>query len=150
LALPCLIQHSLPTEGLDAYSRADIPENERINFFGYIDELQSFTTMALANIMLSELRKYRIALTFAHQYTHQLDPDIRHAVLGNAGTITSFRVGAEDAPYLARECAGQFDEMDLVQLPNYHIYLKLMIDGTPSRPFSASTLSPNESPKLTA
>ena len=62
------------------------------------------------------------------------------AVLGNAGTIISFRVGAEDAPYLAREFVGQFHEADLVQLPNYSIYLKLMIDGMPSRPFSARTL----------
>jgi hypothetical protein len=81
---------------------------------------------------------------------HQLDPDIRHAVLGNAGTIISFRVGAEDAPYLARGFAGQFNETDLVQLPNYRIYLKLMIDGSPSRPFSARTLNMNEPVKATA
>jgi len=85
------------------------------------------------------LRNYRVGFTIAHQYMHQLDPDIRHAVLGNAGTIISFRVGAEDAPYLAREFVGQFDETDLVQLPNCRIYLKLMIDGKPSRPFSART-----------
>jgi hypothetical protein len=105
--------------------------------------------MALAN-MLSELRKYRVGFTIAHQYMHQLDPHIRHAVLGNAGTITSFRVGAEDAPYLAREFVGQFDETDLVQLPNYRIYLKLMIDGTPSRPFSATTLNMNNPFQLLA
>jgi hypothetical protein len=135
------------TIGLAAYSRADIAEKERRRFFAYVDEFQSFTTMALAN-MLSELRKYRVAFTIAHQYMHQLDPDIRHAVLGNAGTIISFRVGAEDAPYLAREFAGQFDEIDLVQLPNYRIYLKLMIDGSPSRPFSARTLNVNKPAKL--
>ncbi len=105
--------------------------------------------MALAN-MLSELRKYRVGFTIAHQYLHQLDPDIRHAVLGNAGTIISFRVGAEDAPYLVREFVGQFDETDLVQLPNYRIYLKLMIDGTPSRPFSARTLNMNKPFQLLA
>jgi type IV secretory pathway TraG/TraD family ATPase VirD4 len=127
------------TIGLAAYSRADIAESQRRSFFAYVDEFQSFTTMALAN-MLSELRKYRVAFTIAHQYMHQLDPDIRHAVLGNAGTIISFRVGAEDAPYLVREFVGQFDEGDLVQLPNYRIYLKLMIDGSPSKPFSAVTL----------
>jgi hypothetical protein len=81
---------------------------------------------------------------------HQLEPDIRHAVLGNAGTIISFRIGAEDAPYLAREFVGQFDEIDLVQLPNYRIYLKLMIDGTPSRPFSARTLNMNKQVQLLA
>jgi hypothetical protein len=75
-----------------------------------------------------------------------LGANIRHAVLGNAGTIISFRVGAEDAPYLAREFVGQFDEADLVQLPNYRIYLKLMIDGSPSRPFSGATLMPDPHP----
>jgi type IV secretory pathway TraG/TraD family ATPase VirD4 len=129
------------TIGLAAYSRADIPEDRRKNFFAYVDEFQSFTTMALAN-MLSELRKYRVGFTIAHQYLHQLAPDIRHAVLGNAGTIICFRVGAEDAPYLAREFVAEFGESNLVQLPNYRIYLRLMIDGSPSKPFSAVTLSP--------
>ena len=67
---------------------------------------------------------------------------MRHAVLGNAGSIISFRVGAEDAPYLVREFQGKFEEIDLLQLPNYRIYLKLMIQGTPSLPFSAITLEP--------
>ena len=71
----------------------------------YIDEFQSFTTLALAN-MLSELRKYRGGFTVAHQYLNQLEPDVRHAVLGNAGTIISFRVGVEDTPYLVREFHG--------------------------------------------
>jgi type IV secretory pathway TraG/TraD family ATPase VirD4 len=133
------------TIGLAAYSRADIAENQRKSFFAYVDEFQSFTTMALAN-MLSELRKYRVGFTIAHQYLHQLDPDIRHAVLGNAGTIISFRVGAEDAPYVAREFVGEFDETELVQLPNYRVYLKLMIDGSPSRPFSGVTLMPDPDP----
>jgi hypothetical protein len=92
------------------------------------------------------LRKYRVGFSIAHQYMHQLDPDIRHAVLGNAGTIISFRVGAEDAPYLVREFVGQFDGTDLVQLPNYRIYLKLMIDGSPSKPFSGVTLMPAPDP----
>src|SRR6202171_6075560 len=132
------------TIGLAAYSRADIPPAERRDFFVYIDEFQSFTTLALAN-MLSELRKYRVGFTVAHQYLHQLEPDVRHAVLGNAGSIISFRVGAEDASYLTREFQGRFEEMDLLQLPNYRIYLKLMIDGTPSKPFSAVTLGPDQS-----
>jgi type IV secretory pathway TraG/TraD family ATPase VirD4 len=118
------------TIGLAAFSRADSPPAERRDFFVYIDEFQSFTTLALAN-MLSELRKYRVGFTVAHQYLHQLEPDVRHAVLGNAGTIISFRVGAEDSPYLAREFHQKFEEIDLLQLPNYHVYLKLMIDGTP-------------------
>jgi hypothetical protein len=69
-----------------------------------------------------------------------LKPDVRHAVLGNAGSIVAFRVGVEDASYLVREFQSKFDELDLLQLPNYRIYLKLMIDGTPSLPFSAVTL----------
>jgi len=129
------------TIGLAAYSRADIPAAERRGLFVYIDEFQSFTTLALAN-MLSELRKYRVGFTVAHQYLAQLHPDVRHAVLGNTGSIISFRVGAEDAPYLVREFHERFGEIDLLQLPNYRIYLKLMIDGTPSRPFSAATLAP--------
>jgi hypothetical protein len=129
------------TLGLAAFSRADMPPAKRRPFFVYVDEFQSFTTLALAN-MLSELRKYRVGFTLAHQYLHQLQPDIRHAVLGNAGSIISFRVGVEDVPYLVREFQPKFEELDLLQLPNYSIYLKLMIDGTPSAPFSAVTLQP--------
>lgn len=127
------------TLGLAGYSRADTGPADRRDFFVYVDEFQSFTTLALAN-MLSEMRKYRVAFTIAHQYLHQLTADIRHAVLGNAGTFITFRVGAEDAPYLAREFNEVFDEADLTLLPNHRIYLKLMIDGMPSLPFSAATL----------
>jgi hypothetical protein len=127
------------TIGLAGFSRAESNVKDRRDFFIYVDEFQSFTTLALAN-MLSEMRKYRMGFTIAHQYLHQVAPDIRHAVLGNAGTLVSFRVGAEDAPYLAREFNGVFDQTDLIQLPNHHIYLKLMIDGMPSLPFSATTL----------
>src|SRR5712692_2786905 len=133
------------TIGLAAFSRADTPPAERRDFFVYIDEFQSFTTLALAN-MLSELRNYRVGFTVAHQYLNQLEPDVRHAVLGNAGSIISFRVGVEDAPYLVREFHERFAEVDLLQLPNYRIYLKLMIDGTPSKPFSAVTLEPASPP----
>ncbi len=129
------------TIGLAAYTRADTPADKRRDFFVYVDEFQSFTTLAVAN-MLSELRKYRVGFTVAHQYLHQLEPDIRHAVLGNAASVISFRVGAEDAPFLVREFVEQFEEVDLMQLPNYRIYLKLMIDGMPSKPFSAKTLTP--------
>src|SRR5713101_6733457 len=127
------------TLGLAAFSRANVPPSNRRPFFVYIDEFQSFTTLALAN-MLSELRKYRVGFTVAHHYLHQLTPEIRHAVLGNIGTIISFRVGAEDGPYLAKEFQEEFDVMDLIQLANYRVYIKLMIDGTPSKPFSAKTL----------
>ncbi|MGD1083043.1 MAG: type IV secretion system DNA-binding domain-containing protein [Candidatus Sulfotelmatobacter sp.] len=129
------------TIGLAGYSRADVNPDRRRDFFVYVDEFQSFTTLALAD-MLSEMRKYRVGFTVAHQYLHQLEPDVRHAVLGNTGTIVSFRVGAEDAPHLAREFNDTFEAADLVQLSNHEIYLKLMIDGTPSMPFSAVTVRP--------
>jgi type IV secretory pathway TraG/TraD family ATPase VirD4 len=129
------------TIGLAAFSRADVPQEKRRDFFVYVDEFQSFTTLAVAN-MFAELRKYRVGFTVAHQYLHQLEPDVKHAVLGNAGTVVSFRLGAEDAPFLAREFQSRFKEVDLLQLPNHHIYLKLMIDGMPSKSFSATTLAP--------
>ena len=130
------------TIGLAAYSRADTPAESRRDFFVYVDEFQSFTTLAAAD-MFAEMRKYRTGFTVAHQYLHQLAPEVRHAVLGNVGTIIAFRVGAEDAPYLEREFLGRFQPDDLMQLPNYRIYLKLMIDGEPSKPFSARTLGPS-------
>jgi DNA helicase HerA-like ATPase len=128
------------TLGLAAFTRAEIPEESRRPFFIYIDEFQTFTTLMLAN-MMSELRKYGIGLTLAHQYFHQLDPDIRHAVLGNAGTLISFRLGPDDASIIAREFQPTFDVEDLLNLPNRNIYLKLMMGGTPSRPFSANTVT---------
>lgn len=127
------------TLGLAAYSRADLPASERQPFFMYVDEFQNFTTLSFVN-MLSELRKFGVGLTLAHQHLNQLHPEIRHAVLGNAATLISFRVGPEDALTLAREFQPTFGVEDLICLPNRSIYLKLMIDGTPSRPFSARTL----------
>ncbi len=91
--------------------------------------------------MMSELRKYGVGLTLPHQHLHQLEPEIRSAILGNAGTLASFRVGAENAPYLAKEFQSKFDMEDLVNLPNRSIYLKLMIDGTSSVAFSALTVA---------
>jgi hypothetical protein len=129
------------TIGLAAFSRADVPPEMRRDFFVYVDEFQSFTTLALVN-MFSELRKYRVGFTVAHQYLHQLEPGIRHAVFGNVGTIISFRVGAEDAPYIVQEFHEKYGKIDFLQLPNYRTYVKLMIDGTPSKPFSARTLPP--------
>lgn len=125
--------------GLAAYSRADTPEARRRPFFMYVDEFQNFTTLSIAN-MLSELRKFRVGMVLAHQYLAQLEPDIRHAILGNAGTLISFRLGAEDAAFVAREFAPDFVPLDFMNLPNHDIYIKLMIDGTPSKPFSATTL----------
>lgn len=127
------------TLGLAAFTRQDIPEQQRRPFYLYLDEFQNFTTHAMAN-MTSELRKYRVSLTLAHQYLFQLTPEVREAVLGNAGTIISFRVGARDAAYLAQEFQPQFSQADFVNLPNHDIYLKLMIQGMVSRGFSATTI----------
>jgi type IV secretory pathway TraG/TraD family ATPase VirD4 len=104
------------TIGLAALSRADRPTASRRPFFLYVDEFQSFTTLSFVN-MMSELRKYGLGLTLAHQHLHQLEPDIRHAVLGNAGTLISFRVGAEDAAHLAKEFQPTFGVEDLINLP---------------------------------
>jgi DNA helicase HerA-like ATPase len=128
------------TIALAAFSRSGETPEQRRPFFLYIDEFQNFTTLMLAN-MMSELRKYGLGLTLANQYFHQLEPDIRHAVLGNAGTLISFRVGPDDATILAKEFQPKFGVEDLLNLPNTHIYLKLMIDGVPSRPFSATTIA---------
>lgn len=129
------------TLGLAAFSRADIPAPERRDFYVYVDEFPSFTTLALVN-MFAELRKYRVAFTVVAQYVYQMTPEIRRAVFGNVGSLVSFRIGAEDAPYIAREFNGQFSEIDLLQLPNHRIYVKFMVDGAPSKPFSARTFPP--------
>lgn len=133
----------LSTISLAAFSRAELSEKNRRDFLVYLDEFQNFTTLAVAN-MISELRKYRVGLVLANQHLHQLEPDVRHSVLGNVGTLVSFRLGAEDAATIAREFAPNFEPEDLLNLPNHTIYLKLMIDGSPSRPFSATTLHPEE------
>jgi type IV secretory pathway TraG/TraD family ATPase VirD4 len=128
----------ISTIGLAALSRADEPAGVRRPFFLYVDEFQSFTTLSFAN-MMAELRKYGVGLVLAHQHLHQLEPDIRHAVLGNAGTLVSFRVGPEDARVLAAEFQPTFGVLDLLSLANWEVYLKLMVDGAPSRPFSGTT-----------
>jgi type IV secretory pathway TraG/TraD family ATPase VirD4 len=122
-----------------AFSRVDTEEDKRIPFMVYMDEFHNFTTLSLVN-MFSELRKFKVGMILAHQYMHQLDEKIKRAVLGNAGTIISFRIGTEDAMSMAKEMYPEFDIEDFINLPNYRIYLKLMIDGKPSRPFSGSTL----------
>ncbi len=130
---------------LAAMERVRIPEENRRDFYLYVDEFQNFVTEAFAGI-LSEARKYRLNLTVAHQYTAQLVSDkssaVRDAVFGNVGTIIVFRVGADDADFLEKEFEPEFIPQDIVNLPNYKIYLKLMIEGVTSRPFSAKTLPP--------
>jgi CxxC-x17-CxxC domain-containing protein len=131
---------------LAAMSRVDIPEEERRDFFLYVDEFQNFATESFANI-LSEARKYRLGLILGHQYITQMEETVRDAVFGNVGTIVSFRVGAEDAEWLEREFSPEFTAGDLVNLTKYNIYLKLMIDGIAGNPFSAQTLLMPEKPK---
>jgi len=127
------------TLGFAALSRADAAPGSRLPFFAYVDEFQSFATLSFAN-MATELRKYGVGLTLANQHLNQLEPEVRHAVLGNAGTLIAFRVGVEDAPLLARQFEPAFGVQDLVQLPNCSFYIRLMIDGAPSRPFSGELL----------
>lgn len=126
---------------LAAMSRVDIPEKERKDFYLYVDEFQNFATDSFADI-LSEARKYRLNLVIAHQYILQLPEKVAAAVFGNVGTMMCFRVGAADAEALVKEFTPAFTEEDLVNLPAFSIYLKLMIDGIASDPFSAKTLPP--------
>jgi hypothetical protein len=129
--------------GVAGLGRADTPEAVRRDFFLYLDEFHTVTTLALAE-MLSELRKYRVGLVLAHQYLAQLEPEVQAAVFGNVGTVVSFRVGLEDALVLARELFPAFSPADLASLPNHHVRLRLMIDGAVSNPFSAETIRPEE------
>ncbi|MEX2526452.1 MAG: type IV secretion system DNA-binding domain-containing protein [Gemmatimonadota bacterium] len=132
---------SLLVSGLNvaAMGRAEVPEDERRDFYLYLDEFQNVTTLALAG-MLSELRKYRVSLVLANQFLTQLEEPVRDAVLGNAGTLICFRVGLADAEILEGELTPEFSAEDLVALPNRHIYLRLMVDGKVSRPFSGETV----------
>jgi|LakMenEpi03Aug12_release.lakeMendotaPanAssembly.Ray.scaffolds.fasta_scaffold01223_3 hypothetical protein len=131
---------------LAAMSRVDIPEKDRQDFYAYIDEFQNFSTDSFAEI-LSEARKYRLSLILAHQYVEQLSDIVRGAVFGNVGTTIVFRIGAADAEFMEREFSPVLTIEDLVNLPKWKIYLKLMIDGATSQPFSADTL-PDPEPEL--
>jgi len=130
-----------------AMSRVDTPEKDRKDFFLYVDEFQNFATDTFASI-LSEARKYRLGLIMAHQYINQLvvtkygstSSQIRDAVFGNVGTLMSFKVGAEDAEYLAKEYAPVLTEQDIIGIDKYKAYLKLNINNATSRPFSMNTI----------
>ena len=126
---------------LSAMTRVDVPEADRRDFFLYVDEFQNFATESFASI-LSEARKYHLSLTLAHQYIAQLDELVQAAIFGNVGTLIVFRVGAADALMLAPEFAPKLTEEDLVNLTKFDMYLKLMIDGVASQPFSATGLAP--------
>lgn len=128
-----------------AMERVRIPEEERLDFYLYVDEFQNFATESFAGI-LSEARKYRLNLILAHQYVGQLtsgvSTQIRDSIFGNVGTIVIFRVGAKDAEFLEKEFTPEFSVEDMVSLPNYNIYIKMVVDGVAYRPFSATILPP--------
>lgn len=126
---------------LAAMDRAKIPEEQRRDFYLYVDEFQNFATESFATI-LSEARKYRLNLTIAHQYITQMEEEVRDAVFGNVGTMVVFRVGAFDAEYLEKEFEPHFTQTDLVNLAKYNAYIKLMIRGMTSKPFSMQTIAP--------
>ena len=126
---------------LAAMSRVDTIEEERKDFYLYVDEFQNFATESFANI-LSEARKYKLNLIIAHQYIEQVPEEMTAAVFGNVGTIVNFRVGAADAEFLEKEFFPTFTQEDLVNLSKFEIYIKLMIDGVTSEGFSAKTLPP--------
>lgn len=127
-----------------ALSRTDVPQNQRHDFYLYIDEFQNFITDSIATI-LSEARKYRLDLIIAHQYMGQLverqETKIRDAVLGNAGTMVSFRIGIEDAEILEKEFAPTFNKYDLINVEAYHAYIKLLIRNQASRPFTLKSIA---------
>jgi len=126
-----------------AMSRVDIPEDKRADFYMYVDEFQNFATDSFCSI-LSEARKYHLALIMANQYIKQLekkqDTSIRDAVFGNVGTMMSFKVGADDGEYLQKEYAPLLTDQDIISISNYKAYIKLNINNTTSRPFSLETV----------
>ncbi len=126
---------------LAAMSRVDVPEEQRPDFYLYVDEFQNFATESFADI-LSEARKYHLCLIMAHQYIAQLDEKVRDAVFGNVGSMMVFRVGAADAEFLEKEFEPVFMQQDLVNIPKFNYYMRLMIDGVASDPFSATGLPP--------
>lgn len=138
--LGCMMVNAIQ---LAALGRAAKEEKHRIPFYLYVDEMHSFVSLSFADI-LAEARKYKLSLFLAHQYIDQIHEKIRYAIFGNVGTMIIFRVGAEDAKHLTQEVHPVFSEEDLINLPIYSMYLKLMIDGATSKPFSAIALPPKE------
>lgn len=132
---------------MSALSRVDQPESERQDFYLYIDEFQNFLTESIG-IILSEARKYRLNLTIAHQFIGQLsknnDTKIRDAVFGNVGTMISFRVGADDAEFLAKQYAPTFNEYDLINIPKFNAYIRLLIDNENPPPFNMMPFPPEQ------
>jgi len=123
-----------------ALERARIPEDERRDFYFYVDEFQNFATEAFSYI-LSEARKYHLDLTIAHQYIAQLPEDVKATAFGNVGSLISFAVGGDDAAYLSKEFAPVFSANDLISVSNREMYIKMSVDGKLTTPFSAKTIT---------
>lgn len=124
-----------------AMSRADMPEEQRLPFYLYVDEFQNFATDNFAQI-LSESRKYRLSLIVANQFIAQLRDDIKNAVFGNVGSLISFRVGAEDGEFVGKQFAPEFAVSDIINQENYHAIVKMVVNGLPSRPFAILSIPP--------
>jgi len=124
-----------------ALGRANMPEDQRPDFYLYLDEFQNFTTDSIATI-LSEARKYRLNLNLTHQFVQQLDDDIKNAVFGNVGTVISYRIGVDDAEFMAQQFDPAFTEYDLLNLERFTAYIRLLVGGTPARPFSLNISPP--------
>ncbi|PIU07740.1 MAG: hypothetical protein COZ85_01360 [Candidatus Moranbacteria bacterium CG_4_8_14_3_um_filter_34_16] len=124
-----------------ALGRTNIPENERVDFYLYLDEFQNVTTNSIAQI-LSEARKYRLCLNIAHQFIAQLKEEISKAVFGNVGSMILYRVGPEDAEFLEKQVAPVFSRNDLVNVDNYKGFAKILIDGVLSKPFNIQGFPP--------
>jgi hypothetical protein len=131
-----LMMSSLSLVGL---SRSDTPEEQRSDFFVYGDEFQTYTTLAIAN-MLAELRKYGVGMVLANQYLDQLDKEVKTAILGNIGTLVVFRVGASDGSTLGKELGNNFETQDLIALPNRSFFVRMLVKGQYEDPFSAKTI----------
>ncbi len=126
---------------LAAFSRVDTPEEERKDFYLYIDEFHNVTTRTITQA-LAEARKFRLNLILAHQFIGQLDEETKKAIFGNIGTILTFRVGPDDAKYLVTQFGPTFDEQDLVNFDNFYGGIRLLINGITSQPFSLVTIPP--------
>jgi hypothetical protein len=124
-----------------ALSRVDNPAMDFAPFFLHIDEFQNISTPSIASI-LSEARKYKLSLTMAHQFIAQLDEDIRDAVFGNVGSIAAFRVGSDDAAFLEKQFSPSFNANDLMNVPNWNAFVRMLANGVPTKPFSLATVPP--------
>jgi type IV secretory pathway TraG/TraD family ATPase VirD4 len=126
--------------GLAGLARADTPQKERRDFFIYLDEFQTFTTLALVN-MLAELRKYGVGLVLANQFLDQIEPEVKNAILGNVGTLIVFRVGASDAASLVKELLPDLEPYDLTLLSNRVFWIRPLVDGQSKEAFTGRTIT---------